>query len=351
MTLNEYTINQLPNTYNVEHITVRPNITLAPMAGVTDSTFRRLILSFGGCGLVSSEMTSANSVSPRIRKRHQLLTYLPEERPFTMQLSGNDPDLLARAAHMVEELGADILDINCGCPSPKVTGGGHGASLLRDLPKLSEVLHAVRAAVSIPVTLKFRAGWDETNLNYLETARRAEDAGMAALALHPRTREQRYTGDADWSRVAEVKRSVSIPVIGSGDVCDAHDALQRMHASGVDGVMIGRAAMSNPWIFRQIEQLRHGEPLFAPTPTDKRDVLLRYLELCNATMPERIALNKLKQLISHLHMGLPGSALLRSQVQRSTEQDTAQQLITSFFDAHAARLAAHEPQPALEEVV
>jgi nifR3 family TIM-barrel protein len=325
-------IERLPTGYAIDHIYVMPNVTLAPMAGVTDSIFRRLILGIGGCGLVSSEMTNAASVSPRQRKRHRLLDYLPEERPITMQLSGNDPLLVARAARTVAELGADILDINCGCPSPKVTGGGHGASLLRDLPKLSQVLHAVRAAVDIPITLKYRAGWDEHSLNYIETAQRAEEAGVAALALHPRTREQRYTGEADWSRIAAVKQAVRIPVIGSGDVQDAPDALRRMYESGVDGVMIGRAAISNPWIFLQVAQLRQGEQPFEPGPTDKRDLLLRYLGLCCAEMPERLALNKLKQLIGQFVIGLPGSARLRAEVQRSTSVATAHQLIVSFFE-------------------
>src|SRR3712207_2968445 len=189
----------LPESYRVRDLTISPNVTLAPMAGVTDSIFRRMVLGIGGCGLVSSEMTNAASVSPKAMRRHHLLDYLPEERPIAMQLSGNDPDLVARAAQTVEELGPDIIDINCGCPSPKVTGGGHGSALLRDLPKMARLLKAVHEAVQLPVTLKFRAGWDETSLNFLDTARLAEDAGVAAIALHPRTREQGYTGSADWS--------------------------------------------------------------------------------------------------------------------------------------------------------
>src|SRR5258706_1657955 len=254
----------LPERYQVGDLTISPNLTLAPMAGVTDSIFRRLVLSIGGCGLVSSEMTNAASVSPKAMQRHHLLDYLPEERPIAMQLSGNDPDLVAEAAQMVERLGPDIIDINCGCPSPKVTGGGHGSALLRDLPKMSRLLKAVRAAVSLPITLKFRAGWDEGSLNYVETARVAEEAGVAAIALHPRTREQGYKGEADWSRIAEVKRAVTIPVIGSGDVQDAVDALRRPRESAADGVMIGRGAMANPWSFLQISQLRRGEPPYEP---------------------------------------------------------------------------------------
>jgi tRNA-dihydrouridine synthase B len=321
----------LPTHYQVGHLTISPNITLAPMAGVTDSIFRRLVLGIGGCGLVSSEMTNAASVSPKAMQRHHLLDYLPEERPIAMQLSGNDPDLVASAAQTVERLGPDIIDINCGCPSPKVTGGGHGSALLRDLPKMSRLLKAVRAAVSLPITLKFRAGWDEGSLNYIDTAKLAEEAGVAAIALHPRTREQGYKGEADWSRIAEVKRAVSIPVVGSGDVQDAADALRRMHESGVDGVMIGRGAMANPWIFLQIAQLRRGELPYDPTPADKRELLLRYLEMCCAEMPERLALNKLKQLIGQFFVGLPGSAALREAIHRSAAPGDARDHIERFF--------------------
>lgn len=335
---NQYS--DLPTSYQVGSLTISPNITLAPMAGVTDSIFRRLLLSIGGCGLVSSEMTNAASVSPKAMKRHHLLDYLPEERPIAMQLSGNDPDLVASAARIVEDLGPDIIDINCGCPSPKVTGGGHGSALLRDLPKMSRVLKAVRAAVGLPVTLKFRAGWDEGSLNYIETARIAEDAGIAVIALHPRTREQGYTGSADWRRIAEVKRAVGIPVIGSGDVKTATEALERLRETGVDGVMIGRGAMANPWIFLQIAQLRAGEPIFEPSPADKCELLLRYFEMCLAEMPERLALNKLKQLIGQFVVGLPGSASLRESVHRSTAAADARDHIERFFAPYVEEVPA-----------
>lgn len=321
----------LPTSYRIRHITIQPNIVLAPMVGVTDSIFRRMILSLGGCGLVCSEMTSASAVSPKARSRHRQLDYLPEERPIAMQLSGNDPDLVAEAARVVESLGADILDINCGCPSPKVTGGGHGSALLRDLPKMERLLKAVCAAVQIPVTLKFRAGWDEASLNYLDTAKMAEQAGIAALALHPRTRAQGYSGIADWSRIAEVKRTVRIPVIGSGDVRNADDALHRLRESGVDGVMIGRAAMHNPWIFCQIAQRRAGIDPMVVTPADKYDFLTRYLEMCCDEMPERLALNKLKQLIGQFGIELPGAAALRSLVHHSSGIAEARAHLDRFF--------------------
>lgn len=321
----------IPDSFNLGALRIAPNMVLAPMAGVTDSVFRRLVLSLGGCGLVVSEMTNAASVSPRAAKRHRLLDYLPEERPISIQLSGSDPDLVAHAAAYVEQLGPDVIDINCGCPSPKVTGGGHGSALLKDLPRMSQLLKAVVAATQIPITLKFRAGWDEDSLNYCETARVAEDAGIAAIALHPRTKMQGYAGDADWSRVAEVVQAVRIPVIGSGDVRTPAEALARLAESGVAAVMIGRAAMANPWIFRQIEQLRHGLPLFQPSPADKCELLLRYVDMCGETMIERQAAGKLKQLIGQFSIGLRGSSQLRRDVQRAADVASAKACVAAFF--------------------
>lgn len=337
--LSKSEIESPPTEYYVEHIRIAPNVILAPMAGVTDSIFRRMILRLGGCGLVSTEMTNAASVSPKARKRHHLLDYYPEERPLTMQLSGNEPESVAEAARVVEELGADIIDINCGCPSPKVTGGGHGASLLRDLPKMGRLLRAVKAAVQIPVTLKFRAGWDEQSLNFLDTAKLAEECGVAALALHPRTREQGYKGSADWSRVQAVKAAVKIPVIGSGDVKDAADALVRLRDSSADGVMIGRGAMENPWIFLQIAQLRRGEEPFKPGPADKLEFLLRYMDVCQEEMPERLALNKIKQLVGQFVVGLPNASHFRVAVHTAQSPDEARGRMEAYFEPFIASLA------------
>jgi tRNA-dihydrouridine synthase B len=322
----------LPDSYRIGAITIRPNIVLAPMAGVTDSVFRRLLLSLGGLGMVTSEMTNAASVTPKAMARHRLLDYLPEERPIAIQLSGSEPELVAEAARRVEALGADIIDFNCGCPSPKVTGGGHGSALLRDLPKLRVMLTALREAVSIPVTLKFRAGWDDQSLNYVDTAKLAEDVGISAIALHPRTKVQGYAGSADWTRIAEAKAAVGIPVIGSGDVKDAADALQKLADTGVDGIMIGRGAMANPWIFRQINELRSGDPIFQPQPADKQWLLLRYLDMLLETMPEHQAAGKLKQLIGQFYVGLPGAAVLRKDVQHAKSTQQQREIIAAYFE-------------------
>ncbi len=322
----------LPESYNIAHIKVQPNIVLAPMAGVTDSVFRRLLLSLGGLGLVTTEMTNAASVSPKALKRHRLLEFLPEERPLAMQLSGSEPEPVAEAARQCEAMGADIIDINCGCPSPKVTGGGHGSALLKDLPKMGRMLTAIREAVSVPVTLKFRAGWDEDSLNYEETARIAQEAGVSAIALHPRTKAQGYAGSADWSRIAAAKRAVSIPVIGSGDVKSAQEALDRLVETSVDGVMIGRGAMANPWIFRQIRELREGVPAFAPAPVDKCALLIQYMDMLLEFMPEHQASGKIKQLIGQFYVGLPGAAQLRRDVQHARSIAEQRAAIESYFE-------------------
>jgi tRNA-dihydrouridine synthase len=199
---------------------------------------------------------------------------------------------------------------------------------------MEQLLRAVRRAVQLPVTLKYRAGWDEGSLNYLDTARMAEAVGIAALALHPRTRAQGYSGSADWQRVAAVKQVVRIPVVGSGDVRTAADALERLRTSGADGVMIGRAAMANPWIFLQADQLRRGMTPFIPGPAERLEWLQRYVALCRESLGDRLALNKLKQIIGQYAIELPGSAALREAIHRATAIDVALELLERFFAPH-----------------
>ncbi|MBV9677679.1 MAG: tRNA-dihydrouridine synthase family protein, partial [Acidobacteriaceae bacterium] len=247
-----------PRSYQVGSIPISPATVLAPMAGVTDTVFRRLIRNQGGCGLLMTEFTSSHGVvsTKTAKKQTRNFRYLyfePEEHPITCQLFGSDPRVMAEAAEVCEDRGFDIVDINFGCPVNKVVKCNGGSGLLRDLPLVESILRTVRAAISIPLTCKFRAGWSDRELVAVQMAKIAEDCGLAAVALHPRTREQGYSGRADWSHIGAIKAAVKIPVIGNGDIEKPEDALRMYQETGCDAVMIGRAASYNPWIFRQID--------------------------------------------------------------------------------------------------
>src|SRR5277367_115537 len=236
-------------------VTIAPATVLAPMAGVTDTVFRRFIRNLGGCGLIMTEFTSADGVlRKKDQKAKRYLHFYEDEHPISAQLFGSDPTVMAEAARMVEGLGFDLVDLNLGCPAKKVVKCNGGSGLLRDLPAIGKIFEAVRAAIKIPFTVKFRAGWDDENIVCVELAKMAEDCGLCAVALHARTREQGYSGAARWEWIAAVKQAVKIPVIGNGDIRTPADACAIVAQTGCDAVMIGRTAPANPWIFRQIAQ-------------------------------------------------------------------------------------------------
>jgi tRNA-dihydrouridine synthase B len=318
-------------------VVVRPNLVLAPMAGVTDSPFRRLIKEIGGVGLIVTEFVSVEGLTRGNLRTHRMLHFLEEERPLSIQIFGYDEERMRMAAEVVQEAGADILDINCGCPARRVVHGGGGSNLLRDLPQLEKILRSVRKAITIPMTVKIRIGYYDRDINAVEVAKLIEDCGGEQIAVHGRTKEQAYKGWADWDVIARVKRAVGVPVVGSGDIVTVEGALARLRDAGVDGVMIGRGAIANPFIFREAEAAMHGREVPLPTPDEKYRVLLRYYELIKDDLPEKAIPGKLKQLCNYFTKGLPGGADFRVGLLRSGSVAEMLERIESYFLSERVR--------------
>ena len=318
-----------PNELKIRNLSLRPATLLAPMAGVTDTIFRRVIRGLGGCGLIMTEFTSAEGVTRSAAKTLRYLYYDADEHPIAAQLFGADAGVMAAAAALVEDLGFDQVDINLGCPAKKVVKCG-GSGLLRDLKQLESVLAAVRAAVKIPLTVKMRSGWDEASVVAVEVARMAEGIGVEAVAVHPRTRTQGYSGQADWSVIARVKQAVAIPVIGNGDIRLPEDAERMVARTGCDAVMIGRTAATNPWIFRQMEQYFSAGHYDQPSEADRYRLLADYFRsLVAAELPD--AMGKMKQFACWFTHGVRNGSELRHQVHSSRTPGEVLQRVDEFF--------------------
>jgi len=388
-----------PATLQIGHVQIRPATVLAPMAGVTDTVFRRFIKNLGGCGLIMTEFTSADGVLRSKKTAGRYLHFYEDEHPISAQLFGSNPQVLADAARLVEDLGFDLVDLNLGCPAKKVVKCNGGSGLLRDLPLIRLIFESVRAAVKIPFTVKFRAGWSDEEIVCVELARMAEDCGLGAVALHARTRQQGYSGNARWEWIASVKQAVKIPVIGNGDIRTPEDAAAMVNQTGCDAVMIGRMAPANPWIFRQIEQyvscqpsavsrqqsatqsgadeegneeaLREGhfsraanahfgwrsasalrssldskaalaaegKPYDVPTEADRYQMIRTYFRmLLEEEMPD--AVGKMKQFASWFTHGVPGGATLRKAIYDSKAGPEILKNVEAFFETRLCSAGA-----------
>jgi len=370
-------------------VQIAPATVLAPMAGVTDTVFRRFIRNLGGCGLIMTEFTSADGVlRAKDQKAKRYLHFYEDEHPISAQLFGSDPQVMADAARIVEDLGFDLVDLNLGCPAKKVVKCNGGSGLLRDLPRIAGIFEAVRKAVTIPFTVKFRAGWNDEEIVCVELAKIAEACGLCAVALHARTREQGYSGNARWEWIAAVKDAVKIPVIGNGDIRTPEDACAMVEATGCAAVMIGRTAPANPWIFRQIQQycefelaqpddegypegevwegdaregaVREGtaeampsrtlpsrvlplsagssavRPYDEPSESDRYEMIRTYFRmLIEEELPD--ATGKMKQFASWFTHGVPGGAALRKAIYDSK---TAPEILTKVEEFFETRLRA-----------
>jgi tRNA-dihydrouridine synthase B len=371
-------------------IPLSPPFGVAPMAGMTDSAFRRLVKRHGACGLVVSEMVSSEALVRGIGRSLEYLEFTEEERPVAIQIFGGDPARMAAAAQVVESRGADIVDINMGCPVPKIAKHRAGCSLMRDPAHAASIVAAMSKAVEIPVTVKMRAGWNEREVNAPDLARRAEDAGAAAVAVHGRTAAQAYHGLADWDLIARVAEAVKIPVFGCGDLVEAEQILDRLRHTPVAGVLVGRGILRNPWLFAQTADLLAGRPARDITPQDRRRFLMEYIDLLVAEGPggewpaatrdlktpgcepagcddkqswspgsldihsrsprsldpgksaryartshDRWVVNKLRALCGYFTKGFEGGSHLRVAVNQAPSVAELRALITRFFETHS----------------
>ena len=308
---------------------------LAPMAGVTDTAYR-IIAHDMGCPLCYAEMVSSQGIHFKNERTLSMLQSEKAERPLAMQIFAATPEMAAEAAAYVEALGtADILDFNMGCPAPKIVKNGEGSALMRDPERAMAILSAIRKAVKMPFTVKMRIGWDESSINVVEMAKRAEAAGVDAITVHGRTREQFYRGHADWAKIGEVRRAVSIPVIANGDVRTYDDLDRIREVTGCEAVMVGRAAQGNPWIFRQLTHyLRTGERLPGPTMQERAEVIVRHLDLLLRYKGDYVGPREMRKHATWYTRGIVHGAILRDLFNKATTREDFLEILEEYFDYH-----------------
>jgi tRNA-dihydrouridine synthase B len=327
-------------------VPVDPPLILAPMAGITDHAYRLMLRSIGGVGLVTMEFISSEAISRGNARQLRKMVFSDEERPISIQIYGSDPDRMAAAADIVEELGPDVCDINMGCPANKVLKGCAGAALMGD-PNLAEaIVRKVKSRLSIPLTVKFRLGLDDSRKNFLELGRICEGEGAAAVAMHGRTARQMYTGRADWDRIGELKAALTIPVVGNGDIETAEDAVAMFEKTGCDAVMCGRATMKNPWIFRQTQDLLSGRHPRAPTLEERRDLMLEHFSgIEREAFDPREALHKLRTMTGWYTHGLPNGRALRVRIFGLATPADFRAAVEEFFAGLSVARETPAPEP------
>ena len=324
---------------HIGSIDVDPPLILAPMAGVTDRDFRLIVRRIGGVGLVTMEFIAAKGLVGGDRRILGLMHYAEEERPISIQIYGSDAATMAEAAREVERRGADVCDINMGCPANKILKGCAGAALMGDLKLAEEIIAAVRKAISIPLTVKFRLGLDDRRHSFLELGRICEANGVCAVALHARTAKQRYAGEADWRQIARLKQELKVPVIGNGDVRGPEDAERMQRETGCDGVMVGRGATRNPWVFRQIAARLSGGEITEPSWEERRDLILGHFRTVIEREERKMAMFKLQTFTGLYSKGLPEGLSLRRQIHGLKQPESFLEAIERFFERLIPRAA------------
>lgn len=298
----------------IGNVEIKNNVVLAPMAGVTDLPFR-LLCKEQGCGMLYTEMVSAKAILYNNKNTHELLKVMPEENPIAVQLFGSEPEIMAEIAKRVEERAFDIIDVNMGCPVPKVVNNKEGSALMKNPVLVGKIVEAMAKAVSKPVTVKIRKGFNDNLINAPEIAHVIEESGGAAVAVHGRTREEYYSGKADWDIIRQVKDRVSIPVIGNGDIVCAEDAIEMIKLTGCDGVMIGRGARGNPWIFKRVSQyMSTGEIIEKPTLQEVKEMILRHANLLIECKGEYTGIREMRKHFAWYTAGYPHCAALRNEI-------------------------------------
>ncbi|SMB85763.1 tRNA-U20-dihydrouridine synthase [Desulfonispora thiosulfatigenes DSM 11270] len=316
----------------IGNITIQNPVALAPMAGVTDKAFRILVKKYG-CGIIYTEMVSAKALTYKNKKTFELIDLKDEEAPISVQIFGSEPEIMAEGALIVEEYGADIIDINMGCPVPKIIKNNEGSSLMLNPDLAANIVEKISKKVKIPVTVKIRKGWDENNLNAVEFAKKMEASGAAAIAIHGRTRDQFYSGNADWNTIKQVKEVVNIPVIGNGDIILPQDAKNMFEQTDVDAVMVGRGVFGRPWILGSIgDFLANGTEYKEPSIIKKVNIAREHAHLAIKYKPEQLAMKEMRKHLGWYFKGLPGATAIRRNMNSILTLEDFESLLSEYLE-------------------